>query len=109
MEQLIITEKANDAYLIMEMKGPINSYTYQDFQDKLYAKIKKNSICLDMQGITSLSSAGLGVLMSAHEDAEESGNKLFILKPSEIVKMSIISTGFYDTFKIVNTTNEIQI
>jgi anti-sigma B factor antagonist len=107
MEQLNITEKEGDTYIVLEIKGSINSYTYTEFQNKVYDLIKRTNLCLDLSNVTNLSSAGLGVLMTAEEDAEETQHKLYIMKPSEIVKMAIDSTGFGNMFTIIHSQHEI--
>jgi len=93
---------------LIELDGSINSYTYTDFQDKLYTCIEKSTVVIDMSKVVNLSSAGLGVLMSAMETGEEKGHRLYIMKPSQIVTMAIDSTGFIDMFKIITSVNEIK-
>jgi anti-anti-sigma factor len=107
MEQLNITEKKGSDYMLLEVQGTINSYTFDDFQTKVYSFIDKTNLCVDLAKVTNLSSAGLGVLMTAHEDSIEKGHKLFILKPSEVVKLALQSTGFLSTFNIISTVSEI--
>ncbi len=107
MDQLTITEKKTDKYVLLDIEGSLNSYTYPDFQDKLYALVQKSNVCVDMSKVSNLSSAGLGVLMSAMESGEERGFSLYILKPSEVAKMAIESTGFGDVFKIVQSADQV--
>jgi anti-anti-sigma factor len=108
MEQINITEKGGDTYILLEVKGSINSYTYTEFQNKVYAIVKKTNLCLDLSAVTNLSSAGLGVLMTAQEDAEAYGHKLYIMKPSDIVKMALDSTGFAEMFTTIRSPHEIN-
>lgn len=107
MEQINIVEKQGDNYAILEIKGSINSYTFTEFQNKVYALVKETNLCLDLQAVTNLSSAGLGVLMTAVEDAKAHKHSLYILKPSDIVKMAIDSTGFGEMFNIIRSAHEI--
>lgn len=109
MEQLSFTEKSGDNLVTLDIKGAINSYTFSEFQTKIYELIKKTNVCLNMQNVTNLSSAGLGVLMTALEDGQDCGHKLFILSPSEVVKMAIESTGFGEMFSIIRSAHEISI
>jgi anti-anti-sigma factor len=108
MDNLQITEKKMENFVLINIEGSLNSYTYTDFQDKLYALIEQTNVCMDMSKVTNISSAGLGVLMSAMETGEEKGFTLYILNPSDIVKMAIDSTGFGEMFKIINSTDEIK-
>lgn len=106
MDQLKVTKKTDEGKTILDIEGSLNSYTYTDFQDKLYALIEKGSVVIDMSKVGNLSSAGLGVLMSAVETGEEKGNKIHILKPSDVVKMAIDSTGFSEMFNIIEDINQ---
>ncbi len=108
MDQISITEKSGDNFVMLVVKGSVNSYTYSEFQAKVYDLVAKTNLCLDLSEVTNLSSAGLGVLMTAVEDAESSGHRLYILKPSDIVKMAIDSTGFPEMFTVIRSSHEIQ-
>jgi anti-sigma B factor antagonist len=108
MEQISITEKEGDNYAMLIVKGSVNSYTFTEFQTKVYELVAKTNLCLDLSEVTNLSSAGMGVLMTAVEDAQASGHRLFLLKPSEIVKMAVDSTGFPEMFTIIRSSHEIQ-
>lgn len=107
MENLLITETKKDNCLLLTIQGTLNSYTYGEFEEKIYAAIKEDNVALDLSSVTNMSSSGLGVLMSAHDDGEEAGHSIYILNPSEIVKLAIDSTGFSDMFKIIRSTDEI--
>jgi len=106
MEQLNITERTVDQGVVIQVEGPVNSYTFTEFQTKVYAYSKHSNVILDMSGVSSLSSAGLGVLMAAMDDVEEAGKRLYILKPSEIVRLAIASTGFADSFAVIGSMRE---
>jgi anti-anti-sigma factor len=108
VEQISIIERSGDNHALLLIKGSVNSYTFSEFQAKVYDLIRKGNLCLDLSEVTNLSSAGLGVLMAALEDAERTNHKLYVLKPSEIVKMAIDSTGFPEMFTIIRSTHEIQ-
>ncbi len=108
MDHLSITERKSDGYVLLEIIGTVNSYTYTDFQQKVYGLIKTTNLVLDMSRVSNLSSSGLGVLMSAVEDGQETGHKLYIMTPSEIVRMAIESTGFQELFPIIRSATEVM-
>jgi anti-sigma B factor antagonist len=108
MDQLDIVEKKGSSYVLLEIQGTINSYTYNDFQAKLANYVGKTALCLDMSKVTNLASAGLGVLMTAHEDCEAVGKALYIFKPSEVVRLALQSTGFLQSFNVIANLTEIQ-
>lgn len=107
MESISITEKTGPNYSLLEIAGTVNSYTYTEFQEKVYALIKENNLVLDLPRVTNLSSSGLGVLMAAVDDGEEFGHKLYIMNPSEIVRLAIESTGFSEMFPVIYSLTEV--
>ena len=64
-------------------------------------------ITLDLSRVSNLSSSGLGVLMAALDDGEAQGNKLYIMKPSEVVRLAIESTGFSEMFTVIYSLTEV--
>ncbi|HOJ99102.1 MAG TPA: anti-sigma factor antagonist [Termitinemataceae bacterium] len=108
MDHLNISERLGDNYVLLEIMGTINSYTYSDFQQRVYTLIDQTNLVLDMSRVSSLSSSGLGVLMSAIEIGQERGHKLYILNPSEIVRLAIESTGFPELFQIIRSIHEVR-
>ena len=107
MENIAIVEKSGPNYALHEVSGTINSYTYTEFQEKVYALIKETNLVLDLSRVTNLSSSGLGVLMAALDDGESIGKKLYIMKPSEIVRLAIESTGFNEMFTVIYSLTEV--
>lgn len=107
MEQIVIKEKRGANYALLEVSGVLNSYTYLDFQTKVFSLAKETNLVIDMAEITNLSSSGLGVLLAAYDDAEEAGNKIYIMHPSTIAQRAIESTGFGDCFPIIFSLTEV--
>jgi Anti-anti-sigma regulatory factor (antagonist of anti-sigma factor) len=107
MENITIIEKSGSNYALLEVSGTINSYTYTEFQDKVYALIKNTNLVLDLSRVTNLSSSGLGVLMAALDDGAESGHSLYIMKPSEVVRLAVESTGFSEMFTVIYSITEV--
>ena len=108
MDHLNITERKGDGYTLLEVMGTVNSYTYTEFQQRVYSLIKTTNLVLDMRHVSNLSSSGLGVLMSAVEDGQESGHKLYVMNPSEIVRLAIESTGFSEHFPLIHSIHEVM-
>ncbi len=107
MEHISIVEKSGSNYALLEVAGTINSYTYTDFEQKVYSLIKSGNLVLDLSRVTNLSSSGLGALMAALDDGEENGHKLYVMKPSEIVRLAIDSTGFSELFTVIHSLTEV--
>jgi anti-sigma B factor antagonist len=107
MTQLDITVHNEHHRLLLVASGPINSYTFTDFQEKVYKAIAQTDTAVDMERVTALSSAGIGVIMTAMEDAETTGHGFAIVNPSEVVKIALDSTGFGDRFPVVKTLKQV--
>jgi len=107
MESITIVEKAGPNYALLEVSGTVNSYTYTEFQQKVYSLIKETNLVLDLSRVVNLSSSGLGVLMAAVDDGEDEGHKLYVMNPSEIVRLAIESTGFEDMFPVIYSLTEV--
>ena len=107
MTQLDISLHNEHHRLLLTVAGPINSYTFTDFQEKVYKAIAQSDTAVDMEHVTALSSAGIGVLMTAMEDAATTGHGFAIVNPSEIARLAIESTGFADHFPIVKTLKQV--
>ncbi|MEL3906843.1 MAG: STAS domain-containing protein [Treponema sp.] len=108
MDNLLITEKMTDSFVLLTISGSINSYTYHEFETKIYGLIKSHTLVLDLSRVTNLSSSGLGILMAASDDGEETGHKIYILNPSDVVKLAIDSTGFTEVFPIIHSLNDVE-
>jgi anti-sigma B factor antagonist len=107
MTQLDITVHNEHHRLLLLVSGPINSYTFTDFQEKVYKAIAQADTAVDMEHVTALSSAGIGVVMTAMEDAETTGHGFALVNPSEIVRIALDSTGFGDRFPVVKTLKQV--
>ena len=107
MTQLDIKVHSEYHRLLLLVSGPINSYTFTDFQEKVYKAIAQADTAVDMERVTALSSAGIGVIMTAMEDAATTGHGFAIVNPSEIVRLALDSTGFGEQFPVVKTLKQV--
>lgn len=108
MTQLDIVEREEEDRYLLILSGPVNSYTYTDLQEKLGKALGLAPlVVVDLEKVTNLSSAGIGVLMAAMDDAEAEGRRLVLLRPSEIARMAIDSTGFGERFTIAENLREL--
>jgi anti-anti-sigma factor len=108
MDHLNISERTSENYYILELIGTVNSYTYRDFQQRVYSRIEKTNVVLDMSRVSRLSSSGLGILMAVIDMGQERSHRLYILNPSEIVRLAIESTGFPELFQIIQSIHEVR-
>ncbi|MBO4403945.1 MAG: STAS domain-containing protein [Treponema sp.] len=107
MEQLTITEKVGANYILLELNGTVTAYTVNELQEKVYNYILDTNVVLDMSQVYQLDSAGVGIIIGAHNDGEGSGTKVYILNPSDYARHSLERTGFMDTFNVISSVMEI--
>lgn len=107
MTQLDITERKDGDRIILSIAGPVNSYTFSEFQEKLSKALSRADVVVDMEKVSTLSSAGIGVIMAALDDAEAGGRKIAVLRPSEIARLAFESTGFMERFPIVQNLKDL--
>ena len=108
MTQLDIIEREEGNRRLLTLSGPVNSYTYTDLQDKLTRALAMSDfVVVDMERVTNLSSAGVGVLMAALDDAEAEKKRLVLLKPSEISRLALESTGFAERFPVAENIRDL--
>jgi anti-anti-sigma factor len=107
MTQLDISERSDGARLVLSVSGPVNSYTFSEFQEKLGKAMARAEVVVDMEKVTTLSSAGIGVIMAALDDAETEGRRIHILRPSEIARLAFESTGFMERFPVIQNLKDL--
>ena len=108
MDGLKIIGTSSAKLQLLHISGAINSYTFSEFETKIFEAIKIANVVLDMSCVTHLSSSGLGVLMSANEEGEELGHKIYIMQPSNAVRLAIDFTGFSEMFNFINSVEEVN-
>lgn len=108
MEQLTVIERDGANYKLFILEGALNAYTLGEFQDTLYSTVEKYNVVLDMTKLVELDPSGIGVLMAAFNDSEDSGHKLYFLSVSNEAERAIASTGFKSLFNIINSVTEVR-
>lgn len=106
MEQLTVNRKEGANYSLFILSGALNAYTVANIQTKLYEAIEHQNVVLDLSLVIELDSSGIGMIMAAHNDAEEFNTKLYLMSLSNEVDKAILQTGFKDLFKIINSVTE---
>ena len=107
MEQLTVTRKEGADYILFELSGAFNAYTAVNIQTKLYETIEKQNVVLNLANVVELDASALGVIMAAHNDAEEYHTKLYLMSLSNEADKAILSTGFKELFRIINSVTEV--
>ena len=108
MEHLEVTEKRGTNYTLFDLSGDLTSYTISDFQEKLYDSVLSDNVVIDLSKVGVLDSSGVGLILSAFNDSNENGNKLYILSPTLECQRSLYTTGFEDMLNVIYSVAEID-
>lgn len=108
MEQLIMTEKNGENYILLKLSGDLNSYTTTEFKDKVYEYILKTNVVLDLSEVDEMDSTAMGIIMAAFNDGEDTKHRLYLLNPSIDARQCIDDTGFADTFHVIRSVTEVS-
>lgn len=107
MTGISVEASQRGSFTVLSVAGPINSYTFTEMQEKVMKHVGKADLALDLSGVSSMTSAGIGVVLAALEDAEAEGKRIFIVAPSEVARLAIESTGFADRFPTLASLKEL--
>ena len=107
MDQLTITEKSGANYVLYELSGAINAYTLAELQQKLYDAIGGDNVVLDLSKVSEIDYSGMGTIMAAFNDGEDSGHVLYLLSPSAEVREAVEATGFSKVLHIIISITEV--
>jgi anti-anti-sigma factor len=107
MTGISVEASTRGAWTVLTVHGPINSYTYNELQEKMQSHAGRVDMAVDLSGVNSMTSAGIGVMLAALEDAEAVGKRFFLVAPSEIARLAMESTGFADRFPTIASAKEL--
>lgn len=107
MTGISVEATVRGAWTVLSVQGPINSYTYNELQEKTMRHAGRVDMAVDLSGVNSMTSAGIGVLLAAVEDAVAAKKRFVIVAPSEVARLAIESTGFADQFPTVQSLKEL--
>ena len=107
MDKLKIVETFGSNYALIELTGVINSYTCGELKQKVLSLVLDTNVVLDLSKVEAIDSSGIGIIMAAFNDAEDSGLKLYMMNPSIPVKQAVEDTGFSDTFYFIRSVTEV--
>ncbi len=81
--------------LQLDVEGKIDNYSYQDFQNALLRGFQEsNSLILNLESVTHMSSVGLRALIIGQKTAQSKGGKLIVINADPAIKDILRVTGF---------------
>lgn len=91
--------------VVYELNGYIDANTVLDFEKAAQQSITKgvNNIILDINGLTYISSAGIGAMMGLMRTLTRNNGQLILLNPTPKVFTILDGLGFTKIFPIVQT------
>ncbi len=106
---LFIEKSFNNNSCIIKLNGFLDAHTSKKLEEKLEETLKEKcyNILLDLEYLTYISSAGLGVfILHIEEIRKNKGDIILVNIPSNIFSNIIKPLGFDSVFKIVKTQQE---
>lgn len=98
-----IQHSLQDNLAILSLEGYLDAHTAPEFENAVQKEIDAGhkKLIVDCQGLTYISSAGLGVFMSFLEELRESGGDIKICGPSPKVLQVFEILGFPAIFDML--------
>ena len=98
----------SDNFVLCTLEGVIGDSNYREIQRHIRSLAYSTTVVIDMSKISSLSSTGLGAIISLIEYAQEAERRFYLMNPSTVARLFIDSTGFPELFPIINSLDEIR-
>ncbi len=106
--EFAVSRSARGDLTVLSLKGYLDAHTAPEFEKVLQAEIdsRRWKIIVDCQGLTYISSAGLGVFMGFVEDIRENGGDLKICGLIPKVKQVFELLGFPQLYHIDDSIDD---
>ena len=107
-DTLSVTKSKSDTFLLCTIEGIIGDNNCRELQRRIRSSACSTTVVIDLSKVPSLSSTGLGALISLIEYAQEAERCFYLMNPSTAVRLLIDSTGFPELFPIIKGLDEIE-
>lgn len=98
---MVITEKKEADYIILEVDGRVDTTTAPELQNTILVAFQKmKNIVLDFKKVGYISSAGLRALLLGHKTAISKGGSMKLCHVGASVRDVLDVTGFSDILNI---------
>lgn len=101
-------EAIGGAIDLITVSGSLDAHSFEEFEtavNNLFAQ-GRFKIIVDMANLDYISSAGAGVFIAAHTEAEENGAKLVLLSPTKTVAEAFDILGLTEVFSTAKDREE---
>jgi|SRR5581483_338162 anti-sigma B factor antagonist len=101
----IYVSQAGDV-LVVQAFGEIDAAAAEELQTRIADLTAPGSrLVLDMSGVSSMSSAGLRLLLLLYRQVNETGGQIVLCGASEDIVDTMSATGFLDFFAMYDTVD----
>jgi anti-sigma B factor antagonist len=102
-EHLRIEARTAPDRVVLELQGELDLLSAPRLQERLdqASNDQRGILVLDLQGLEFVDSAGLRVILAAHEHAREHGYKLALTRGSEQVQRLLSIAGVDEHLRII--------
>lgn len=100
-----IQKKREEKKLIVQIEGKIDSTTAPEFQEAITDLSNVEELLLDFEKVEYISSAGIGVILSAYKTMHRQGS-IRIIHVNKVVYSALFITGFTDKMPIERNPEE---
>jgi anti-sigma B factor antagonist len=103
-------ETTGNNYCIIELSGFLDAHTVNSFENRLEEILQEGEVRLviDLQGLSYISSAGIGALMALTQHLRRKDGDLVLLKPNDKVYKILDLLGFTKIFNVAVKDEEIN-
>jgi len=110
-EHLRIEVRTAPDRVVLELHGELDLLAAPRLQEQIETAPTDDRaiLVLDLQGLEFVDSAGLRVILAAHEQARERGRELALTKGSEQVQRLLAIAGVEDHLRIIAAPDEVVV
>jgi anti-sigma B factor antagonist len=107
-ELTIKRQDLNNGVTEFKVSGFLDAHTFESLEDAMAEAFgeERYRFVVDLAGIEYISSAGAGVFIGAHSEAQENGGDIVLLNPSENVKQVFDLLGLGAIFTIATSREQ---
>jgi len=104
----IKTERLNPQVAFIEVKGFLDAHTFEALEEEINGLFAEGiyRLIVDLSGVDYISSAGAGVFIGAHTEAQENDGGIVLLNPTPNVMDIFDLLGLTQFFPVAQTREE---
>jgi anti-anti-sigma factor len=104
----ISTKTLGDKQVLLEVKGAVDAATAQTLSESINDHFGKglHHIVIDVSKMNFISSAGIRALLIAHQEAEQFGGEIKVLRPNDHVRRIFEISGINLLIEILDDFGE---